>query len=200
LWSLAGKGTLANLGVLAALTPNLAGATIATPPVVDGYEQAAIAISELPGGAAILVDAYWDGDFVFFYRQHAKDKRLCLRASKILYTYASYPWIDFHSYVSSEDDIFSLLQEYGIRYLVVEEVDQWETKPGNMLRGMLLTPKFRLRQRIPIVYEGLKGLRARYLDIYEYVDARAASADSLELHLPGLNRTIRVPIQPSESP
>lgn len=195
LWGILGKGSLATVGALALLLPNLSSALVTSPPVVDGYEQAAIAVAQMPGGASVLVDAYWDGDFVFFFRQHARDKRLCLRASKILYTYASYPWIDFQAFVDSKEDIEEMLQRYGVRYVVIEEIDQWNTVPGRQLRELIMTKKFEHRKRIPIVYEGLKGLRSQFLDIYEYVEATTASASSIDLHLPGLDRTIHVPIE-----
>lgn len=182
--------------VVGFLVPNVIDSVDAKPWVVEGYEQAAIEVAKLPGGTAILVDAYWDGDFVFFWRQHDQSGRLCLRSSKVLYTYASYPWIDFQSFVQTPEDIEKLLREYGIRYVVAEDVDQWNLAPGNMLRSLLDTPKFKQIAQIPIHYEEIRGPRARFLDIYEYLDYQPAVADAIDLKLPGLNRSIRVPIRP----
>lgn len=179
----------------AALGPNVVSAFTTPSGLVDGYEQAALEVAKLPGGASILIDGFWDGDFVFFCRQHDLHDRLVLRGSKVLYTFASYVWRGFTSFVRTPEDIERVLRDYGVRYLVLENIEQDGTEPGQLLRRTVEGPPFRLVKRLPIEIRGDMEIRARYLDVYEYLDATEPTADALEMEFPGLNKKIRVPLR-----
>lgn len=194
LWQLPGPRRLVVPATLALLIPVTLRAALSRPPLISGYEQAAQFVAALDGGASVLVDAVWDGDFVFFSRQHDPRGRLILRGSKVLYTYASYRDVGFQTFAASDAEILEILKRYGVRYLVLEDVDLAHTEPGRRLRRLVRTPDFRPLARVPISTEG-RLVRARYLEIYEFPSAPDPTAPDLELHFPGLGRKIRVPLK-----
>lgn len=181
----------AALALLAA--PNLAAAWSADRPVVNGYREAAQLVASLPGDGSVLFDGYWDGDFVFFSRESDPKRRPILRGSKVLYNFASFKWIDFESYVESEKDILALFERYGVRYVVVEDYDEFRTSAGTLLRQLLATERFRKIAEVPLSTRNVR-LKATSLRVYEYVDARPAGARSIEIRLPGLRRTVSAPL------
>lgn len=184
------------IGSLLVAAPNLAEAFTHPPPLVDGYDEAAAYVVELEGDRPILFDGYWDGDFIFFCRQLDPRRRHVLRGSKVLYNFASFKWKDYQSFVSKPDDILDLLKRYGVRYVIVEDVDQIDTPPGGMLRELVRTGPFRRLKRFPITVRDVR-LTARHLDVYEFLDAREPSGEPLEIYLPGIQRGIRVPMEAS---
>ena len=160
--------------------------------VVSGYEQAARIVAELPGGPSVLFEGFWDGDFVFFCRQHDHRRRFILRGGKVLYNFASYRDVDFRSYVEEERDVEKLLRKYGVRYVVIEDVDESRTRESGLLRSLLETAKFRLIARVPVGKVGRRRPLSGSLEIYEYLaGAPAERAGELEIELPGVRRTVR---------
>ena len=177
------------IGISAALWVSLIPQVIAAkPPIVEGHEEAARFVATLDGGSSVLVDSVWDGDFVFFSRQHDRRKRIVLRGSKVLYTFASSKKYGFTSLVQSEDEIIELLLTYGVRYLVVETPDGERTEAGAMLRNMLNTNgRFRRLARVPINAEKAYQVGCDHLAIYEFPEAESCVANELTLRFPGLS-------------
>ncbi len=163
------------------------------PPWITGHEQAAQFVAALDGGAAVLIDGAWDGDFVFFSRQYDPRRRLVLRGSKMLYTFASYRDVQFRNLIESDQELFDFLQRYAVRYVVVEDYDVARTEPGARLRRLVRTEAFRPLAQIPVRNTG-GLLRARTLEVYEYPAAQTPTAPELEIQFPGLDRVIRVPL------
>ena len=157
-----------------------------------GFEEAARYVAGLDGGSSVLIDAHWDGDFVFFSRQHDPKRRIILRGSKVLYTFASMKSVEYVHLADSKEQILDLLRRYGTRYIVVDMPDREGTDEGKILRELLQTGRFRHLRRIPI--EKLDRPEVTmFLDVYEFPEAQRATAGELELFFPGLgNKSITV--------
>ncbi len=169
------------------------GAARSQPPMITGYAEAARFVATLPGGDAVLVDAVWDGDFVFSSRQYDPHHRFILRGSKVLYAYASYKNVGFKSFVETPDDLTRLLRRYGVRYVVLENTDGVGTTAGRLLRQMVRGEGFARRAQFRIETQG-RLVESPLLEVYEYLEAEALSALEIELEFPGLGRTIHVPL------
>lgn len=189
-------GPLGWLIGLALVLPNLIGAALEPPARVTGRRQAAELVASLQGGDAVFFDGYGDGDFVFFSRLSDPKQRTVLRGIKMLHTYASYPWIESKAFVENEDQIEALLKRFGVRYLAIEDVEQYPTPAGDQLRQLVKRPSFRLVGQVPITQRGLAGLKARQVEVYEYLDSTSATATTLTLPLPGLGWNVTVPFPP----
>ncbi len=177
------------------LVPSAVSALRASPPVITGYEEAASFVAALPGGGSVLIDSVWDGDFVFFSRQHDRERRLVLRGSKMLYTFASFKNYGFMTLVDNDEDILELLRRYATRYIVVEVPDREGTEPGARLRALVQGDRFRLLVRIPVTgWEAAES--GMFLDVYEFPEAREVTAEEMVLHFPGLSPSeITVPLR-----
>jgi len=189
----------AAIAVAAALVfgPVLWAASVWRPPIVRGYEEAAYHVAGLEGGSSVLIDGRWDGDFVFLSRALAKDGRLVLRGSKILYTFASFQEFGFTSFVESPAEIVEIFSKYGTRYVVIEDPDPERTEAGAMLRELLQTDaRFRELASFEIRTDRV-GWGANRLRVFEFLESARATAEVIEIYFPGLGgKTIRVPLVP----
>jgi hypothetical protein len=159
-----------------------------------GYELAAEFVAAESQQPVILFDSSLDtGYFMFFVRKHDPASRLVvLRADKLLTTREMGPQ-GFGSRVERGEDVYELLQRFGVQHVVVEER---RAGPAalRLLHEELATDRFREVRRFPIES---RDLQARDLDlvIYEYTDARPADPNAeLEIDLPLANREIRLRI------
>lgn len=190
----AGPGIVGLAALGAFFIPVAVRASETNPPIYDGMQAAAQEVSRHPGGASVLVDAEWDGDFVFYMRQYDPARRYVLRGSKVLYTFASYKNIGFRSFAETDEEILDLLRRYGVHYVVVENVDEQATVAGSRLRQLLRTGPFERTAHLPLV-DTQGSLRSTHLDVYYFREAPAPTADKLELHFPGLNQAISPPLE-----
>jgi hypothetical protein len=118
-----------------------------------------------------------------------------LRGDKLLTStaIAGRRWLKVHA--ESRDDIRGVLEEYGVEYVVVESKDWSGMEIHRQLRDYLRTGPFQLAGRIPIE-TNREPLRDRSLEIYRYRDYQPITAEYLELRLPVVGKTIRVPFRP----
>lgn len=169
-------------------------------PRVTGYERAAELVAKLPGDGPVLFDGYWDGDFIFFSRAHDPRRRMILRGSKVLYTFASFRWKNYEALVEGPEAIREFLKKHGVRYIVVEDKDVIDAPPSHDLRRLLATSGFRRLYRVKVTASPMTRITANNLDIYENLDAGPPSGEPLELRFPGLNRTVTVPVPVRPTP
>jgi hypothetical protein len=159
-----------------------------------GYEAAAEFVLEHQPGATVLFSGSVDtGYFVFFVRKHDPAQRLVvLRSDKILTT-SEMAHLSVEDRISSPDEIYPLLEEYGTRYVVVED-----HRTGSVVLDWLLdelhTPRFAERCRFPIDSTD-RRLAGVDVVVFEYLGATPAAPDAtLDLKLPLVGREIRVPL------
>ncbi len=163
------------------------------PPIMEGMRQAAQFVADRPGGATVLVDGEWDGEFVFWMRKYDPQRRIVLRGSKVLYTFASYKTIGFRAFAETEEQILDVLRRYGTHYVVVENHDEQATVSGSRLRQLVRGERFERLAHIPLV-DSQGALGSTHLDVYYFREAPEPTAASLELQFPGLNQSITAPL------
>jgi len=185
-------------GVLA-----LAAVSFAQPvPIVRGYRDAAASILAHNGDKPFfLFDGVRDGDIIFYTRQMDPSRRLyALRGSKMLYTFASMKQFGYQELVTTREELIRFIRDYGIRVVAVEDRDLADTQPGKVLREALRDPAlFECAGAIPV---RAPGTRLDNLTVLVYVSRSNGkpSQEFLTIPLPGLQRTITVPIDGKGAP
>lgn len=190
--------------VAAAVMVVLAGATVFNisetykkpPNQASGYDVAASYVLEHSKTPTVFVDAYNNGYFTYFMRQLDPARSMyVLRADKLLSSSAigSKTWLKVHA--DTRNDIRKILDQYGIVYIVVESRDESGVKIHQLFREYLKTGPFKLRKEIPVISENRTPLKDQTLLIYEYTEPKPITADHLELNLPVVGQTIKVPMR-----
>lgn len=193
-----GTGAVGWTALAAFFIPVAARGSETNPPILDGMRQAAEFVSKRPDGTTVLVDGEWDGEFVFWMRKFDPQRRIVLRGSKVLYTFASYKTIGFRSFAETEEQILDLLRRYGTHYIVVENHDEQATVAGSRLRQLLRSERFERLAHLPLV-DSQGALGSTHLDVYYFREAPTPTAASLELQFPGLNQSISTPLDRSSA-
>lgn len=168
------------------------------------YEEAAEFVLEQPKGSAVLVNAFYDGTFIFHVKRNDPDKKMIiLRADKMLVSFAVHRRYGVPSYVETEEDIYNILHDYGIGYIVVEDEllgESSEIEALIMLRRMLDSENFTVVKEIPSTPPDVSWFcfpQKRHKDItlliYEYKYMTPPQADELIIKFPHLGREIQVP-------
>lgn len=159
-----------------------------------GYEQAAEYVLAQTPAPTVLYSASIDpGYFVFFVRKHDPAQRLVVLRSDKLLTTSLMAQLSVEDRIDSPDEIAPLLQEYGTRFIVLEDRPSG-SPPLDWLRDIVRTDRFVERRRFEIE-DGFSDLRGVSLVVYEYLDATAPAPDAtLDLHLPLVGREIRLPL------
>ena len=174
---------------------------IKTPYVPNIYKEAAKFVTQHPKGTTTLVSAYYDGNFIFHVREYDINKRMIiLRADKILVSIAVFKKWGVYSYVYDENDIYKILQDYGIGYIVVEDRDLIGIKAFKMLRKTLNSKKFTLvkclkPQKNTLEYNYIPKIKNISLLIYEYNNITPPRANDLVIKFPHMGREIRIPFK-----
>lgn len=147
----------------------------------------------------VLVDAVRDGQVVFdLYQNEAARKRiLMLRASKMLYARAAREKYDYQQFVQNEAEIVALLNQYGIRYILIESAypstpyTDADAPPRKMLRNLLTTdPRFRLMKAWPMrcgdsIWNDVE------LRLYEYPLCPARASKTITLSIPAMGKDVK---------
>ena len=160
-----------------------------------GFDEAAKYVLDNSESATVFYDGYNNGYFTYFMRALDPERTMyVLRGDKLLTSSAilSNQWVEQHA--SSRDDIQSILRNYGIQYVVVEKRDLSGHDVHQELRRYLKDGPFELNKSID-VETTRKPLQEQQILIYEYKDRQHITADYLDLRLPVVGQTIRVPIR-----
>jgi 4-amino-4-deoxy-L-arabinose transferase-like glycosyltransferase len=167
------------------------------------FAPAVAQLAKLPDADLVLVDAVRDGQFVFdvYENPQARGRIIPLRASKLLYARAARTQYGYEQFVHTPDDIVTLLNKYGIRYIVIESqlprthyLDA-DPPPRMLLRNLLADdPRFRLIGRWPLrcddpIWDDVE------LQLYAYPDCPPRASTTLTISFPGMGReiTFRIP-------
>jgi hypothetical protein len=157
-----------------------------------GYEEAAEYILTRYMGDSVLYCTQVDtGFFIFFARKHDHSRNsVILRANKLLATSNMNTVID--NRITSSDEIYNLLNNYGVHYIVIED-KQYFSHALEMLQTELKTNSFVLKKKIPLRSSSKKLLNTN-LCIYEYINSSAANPDSIvQINIPLMGENIRIP-------
>lgn len=165
------------------------------PAFAEGYDAAARYVLTHSTSPTVFFDGYNNGYFTYFMRALDPQRSMyVLRGDKLLSSASiTNYWMKTHAH--SEEDIRKIFDRYGPHYIVVES-DPWSGSPPihQALREFLKSGPFELVHEIPIV-TNRQPLEQKSLQIFEYLDAKAVTADFLELRLPVVGQTIRVPFR-----
>lgn len=165
-------------------------------PYISGYDKAAkYVVDRCKIGLPVLFDGYYSNNFIFHVRRYDPEKEMVvLRGSKVLATFAISKSLRLKEYVHVESDIFSFLDTYGIKYVIVEDKDQIGLKAFQLLRQALRSPDFELLNKIPIQSD-IDGFAPKAILIYEYKKDVSPKKDFIILELPTVGRNLTIPIK-----
>jgi len=118
---------------------------------------------------------------------------IVLRGTKLLSSFSVHPgnWQMIHAH--SHEDIEDILDKYGTTHIVVESKARTGIAIHQELRGFLESGPFRLVKEISVKSNHSK-MRGQTLKIYEYLTPKPMTAEYLELRLPIVGQTLRVPM------
>ena len=148
----------------------------------------------------VLVDAVRDGQFVFdiYQNPEAKKRLVPLRASKALYARAAREKYSYQQFVQSRADIVELLENYGIRYIVIESqlpntqyVDA-DPPPRKMLREFLRDDqRFKLIGQWPLRCDDPAWDDVQ-LCLYAYPDCPPRNSKTIQMSFPAMKKQIEL--------
>ena len=172
-----------------------------TPAYVRGYEQAARDVVDLNTTAApILCDAYADGNFIAYVRKFDPEKRqIVFRGDKLLFTFKIY-YRDLKSInVHQEEDVYQMLDHYGIRYILVDGRFT-EMKPKALLRRVLQNSVKFTRLKHYSIETNMPPYASGGLTLYEYRDVAPDETRELSLNIPVMSTGLSFSIQELRAP
>jgi len=160
-----------------------------------GFDEAASYVLENSESPTVFYDGYNNGYFSYFMRAlDPKRSMYVLRGDKLLTSSAimSDQWLEVHA--KSRDDIQSILDDYGVQYVVVEERDVSGQEIHRELRHLLSDGPFKLEKTIRIDSTRYPLMNQTIL-IYTQLNRKLVSADYLELRLPVVGQVIKIPMR-----
>lgn len=159
---------------------------------IDGYEEAARYVVEHPRGSAILFDGYHDGDFIFHVRRYDTNRNMIvLRSSKILYLLLNQLSLEFTQYVQNEADVYKILNDYGVGYVIIEDKNIENTKTSQILRQALNSEKFTLVKKVKL--DTQRTMKDTSLLIYQYNEDVRMKAEAIYMTIPGIGKDFVIP-------
>jgi len=166
------------------------------PAHATGYDTAARHVLSDKNAPVVFFDGVNNGYFTYFMRALDPDRsRLVLRGNKLLSSSAIYFKLHLQVHAHSREDIQKIFDQYGVVYVVVESRDQTDIPIHRTLREFLESGPFGLEREIP-VSSNLPHLAGQTLRVYRYLEPKRMTATTLELRLPIVGRTLRVPMPP----
>lgn len=164
------------------------------PEYVDGYEEAAKYVVENRKGESVLYQEIEDtGYFIFFVRKHDPEQDLIvLRTDKILATSKMYSVVEER--INSREQIYEILQKYGVGYVVVEDKKS-TSRALEWLREEVKTDNFILRKKL-ILRSSYRRVNNVPLAIYEYKNYTPPKEGIiLDMDIPLMGDSIQIPFK-----
>ena len=157
-------------------------------PVISGYETAAKYIAENQKGFGILVNSYYNGNFIFYFRKYDDLKNnIILRGDKLVYQYYNKNDIEGKS-------LLKMFKDYGIKYVVIESFFSNMIPQLEIIKPILKSNHFTMLKEIPIK-TNIKEYKDSYIFIYEYNDEFEIDKKFLNYDLRLAGKTIEYPIE-----
>jgi hypothetical protein len=161
-------------------------------PYVAGYAKLAQHLIAQQAGGIILFDGDLPGNFIFYLRKYDPSRRFVVMR-KALYVSRIDKSFGSEELVRTDEQIFELLRDYGIRHIVVTQGSPLQFEIQQRLRDLLRGPEFRRVMEVP-VESNLDDWRGRGLVVYEYLHAGPRTAKVLRLRMLTLLNDIEVPL------
>lgn len=169
-----------------------------TPHYATGYEEAARYVVLHSESPTVFFDGFNNGYFTYFIRQFDSKRELyILRGDKLLSSSALLPQSFLKVHAQTPEDIRGIFNKYGIVFVVVERESHFGIPIHQTLRDYLKTESFRLVKTIP-VESNRNVLMGQVLLIYQYLAPQSLSATDLDLDLPVVGKSIKVPMRKYE--
>lgn len=163
-------------------------------PFLSGYRAAADFVSNLPDQGISLFCCKHDGNYIFHMRRLDQDRqRVVLRADKVMVSLAVNKYRGVYSHMQTEQDLYSLLDKYGVSTIVVESRDLVDLPEFEMLLKAVEGSRFELLAEYPLE-TNLPGFADIDIQIYRYLDAQPLTAKELVIPMPHLGRELRLPL------
>jgi len=146
----------------------------------------------------VLVDAVRDGQFIFDARTtpDARNRIIPMRASKFLYSRAARTRYDYQAHINTPEELYDWLDEYGVRYVVIENrlpatTDaSWDTPPRMILRKALTNSRKFQHVFTQSLAGDHPGWQDVWLDTYRYRDAKDRQTNSIKIRIPAMNKEL----------
>jgi hypothetical protein len=160
-------------------------------PYVSGYAAAAKWLTEKSSSEIVLYDGDLAANFIFFMRAYDPAQRFVV-LRKALYVVREDKALGSMELVKSSQDVEALIDQYGIRYICVENFPL-EFKAQEVLRAFLQTPRFKVVEVFPIE-SNIPNLANRTLLLYENQHVVPIKDPVLRLNMMTLGYVIEVPL------
>jgi hypothetical protein len=178
-----------------------AGTTLIQPrPFVRGYEAAArYVLSHSGTSRVVLFDGDLNGNFIYQVRRHDPDRRLwVLRGDRLFFSVLFDPSLGYQENVTSDQDFFDIIANYGPNLILVEEPRTFSRVPiGDRFRALLRNhpDRFSLETVIPID-SNVPGIDGAKLEVYLNTVRNQGPRHPLEVQIPILRRSLRTHLPP----
>ena len=165
------------------------------PNYATGYDEAAQYVLDHSQSPTVFVDAYNNGYFTYFMRAKDPEKSMyVLRADKLLASSSISATNKLTIHANSKKDIKKILDKFGPEFIVVESRELTGIDIYRKLREFLQNGLFELIKCIP-VKSTRPPLMEQNLLIYRYKGYRPTEGGIMELYLPVVGQTIKVPVR-----
>ncbi|MFQ5787443.1 MAG: hypothetical protein ACE5H1_05630, partial [Thermodesulfobacteriota bacterium] len=157
-------------------------------PYINGYEKAAKCVLGKTDNGIIFFDGYLDANFIFHIRKHDADRKLIvLRGSKMLISTNIMSQYGVIHIAKNQQDIIKIFEDYGIKYIIVEDKVLDDFKIYKSLRSLLKDRnRFNLIKKINID-SNITRYKDMNLLIYEYKKSIKRRKSNVELKMLTLN-------------
>ena len=173
---------------------NLYAAFNADPPYISGNELAAEYVTGLPDQGTILFCCKHDGNFIFHTRRNDPGKnKIVLRADKILVSMSIRKQYGLQSYVETGDDLYRLLDRYGVSIIVAENRDLVGLDEfGLLLEALQDSNRFELLEEFPLE-TNIPEFHDVKTGVYRYLAQKPVPAEGIIIPMPHLGRELHLP-------
>lgn len=175
-----------NVGLIIAIllsSASLIKAFQLTPTYIIGFEEAAKYTAQNPKGDAILVNVYFDGNYIFNYRKHANgDNKILLRSDQL-----------FRGDETAAQ-VWEMLQNLGVKYIISETTQHTVYPQLGLVRNYLEADAYKLIKKIPIE-SNLKKYKNESILIYELKGNSELRIKNLDFDGWRLGRRLSVPTE-----
>lgn len=170
------------------------------PKYATGYDRAAAYVLENSRSPTVFFDGYNNGYFTYFMRAlDAERSMYVLRGDKLLSSTSIAGSNRLAVHVEGRDGIVDLLDRYGPQFVVVEDRNTIGIPVHDTLRELLkedgrfkLVESIRVDTGVPSTREPLRDVT---LLIYEDTQRKTPDEGILELRLPVVGQTLRIPFR-----
>jgi 4-amino-4-deoxy-L-arabinose transferase-like glycosyltransferase len=161
-------------------------------PYVAGYEQLARYLIANCRSGMLLTEVSFAPTLIFYLRALDSAQRFGV-IRKALYVDRFKANLGHAELVTSQSELWAVLADYGVRYVVVETNMPLEFPSQRILYEQLDAGRFKLIFEAPI-QTNISSRRGRCLRLYEYLDASPPSAEFYRVKMLSLSYDVVVPM------